>query len=41
MKFFDTGIAATVLARGDKLLAIDSDFDRLSSRITILKPSTE
>lgn len=38
MKFFDAGIAATVLARGDKLLVLDSDFDRLSDRITLLKP---
>jgi predicted nucleic acid-binding protein len=39
MKFFDAGIAATVLARGDKLLALDSDFDRLKDRIQILRPS--
>jgi predicted nucleic acid-binding protein len=38
MKFFDAGIAATVLARGDKLLVLDADFDRLSNRITLLKP---
>jgi predicted nucleic acid-binding protein len=38
MKFFDAGIAATVLARGDKLLVIDADFDRLSTRIKLLKP---
>jgi predicted nucleic acid-binding protein len=38
MKFFDAGIAATVLARGDKLLVLDSDFDRLRDRITLLKP---
>jgi predicted nucleic acid-binding protein len=38
MKFFDAGIAATVLVRGDKLLVIDADFDRLSNRITLLKP---
>ena len=37
MKFFDAGIAATVLARGDKLLVMDSDFDRLSARIILLK----
>jgi len=37
--FFDAGIAATVLARGDKLLALDSDFDRLKDRIQILRPS--
>jgi predicted nucleic acid-binding protein len=38
MKFFDAGVAATVLARGDKLLVLDADFDRLSRRITLLKP---
>jgi predicted nucleic acid-binding protein len=38
MKFFDAGIAATVFARGDKLLAMDSDFDRLKDRIRLLKP---
>ena len=37
MKFFDAAIAATVLARGDKLLTADSDFDRLTDRITLLK----
>ena len=38
MGFFDTAIAATALARGDKLLVVDSDFDRLANRITLLKP---
>jgi hypothetical protein len=38
MKWFDAGIAVTVLARGDKLLVLDADFDRLSNRITLLKP---
>jgi predicted nucleic acid-binding protein len=38
MKFFDAAIAATVIARGDKLLALDSDFDRLGNRITLLRP---
>jgi predicted nucleic acid-binding protein len=37
MKFFDAGIAASVLARVDKLLTADSDFDRLGSRIILLK----
>jgi predicted nucleic acid-binding protein len=37
MKFFDAAIAASVLARGDKLLTADADFDRLSGRITLLK----
>ena len=39
MKFFDAGIAATVLARGDKLLSLDSDFDRLKDRIQLLRPN--
>jgi predicted nucleic acid-binding protein len=38
MKFFDAAIAATVLARGDKLLVMDADFDRRSHRIILLKP---
>ncbi len=38
MKFFDAAIAATVLARGDKLLVVDSDFDRLKDRIQLLRP---
>jgi predicted nucleic acid-binding protein len=38
MKFFDAAIAATVLARGDKLLALDADFDRLKDRIQLLRP---
>jgi predicted nucleic acid-binding protein len=38
MKFFDAAIAATVLARGDKLLVIDADFDRLRNRIELLRP---
>lgn len=41
MKFFDAGIAATVLARGDKLLVIDEDFDRLKDQITLLRPKSE
>jgi predicted nucleic acid-binding protein len=41
MKFFDAGIAATVLARGDKLLVLDGDFDRLKDRIKILRPSED
>ena len=39
MKFFDAGIAATVLARGDKLLVLDGDFDRLKDRIILLRPT--
>jgi predicted nucleic acid-binding protein len=38
MKFFDAAIAAAVLARGDKLLVLDSDFDRLKGRIQLLRP---
>jgi len=38
MKFFDAAIAATVLARGDKLLVLDGDFDRLKDRIKLLTP---
>jgi len=37
MKFFDAAIAATVLARGDKLLACDADYDRLAERMVLLK----
>lgn len=39
MKFFDAGIAATVLARGDALLVVDEDFDRLKDRIRLLRPN--
>jgi len=38
MKFFDAAIAATVIARGDSLLAFDGDYDRLKDRIELLKP---
>ena len=38
MKLYDAAIAATVLARGDDLLALDGDFDRLADRLKILKP---
>ena len=38
MKFFDAAVAATALARGDKLLALDADFDRLKDRIELLGP---
>jgi predicted nucleic acid-binding protein len=38
MMFFDAAIAASVLARGDKLLVLDSDFDRLRDRIQLLRP---
>jgi predicted nucleic acid-binding protein len=33
MKFFDAAIAATALARGEKLLVLDADFDRLEDQI--------
>jgi predicted nucleic acid-binding protein len=39
MKFFDAAIAATALARGDKLLVLDNDFDRLKDRLELLRPS--
>jgi len=38
MKFFDAAIAATAIARGDKLLALDADYDRLKGRIHLLRP---
>jgi predicted nucleic acid-binding protein len=38
MKLYDAAIAAGVIARGDSLLAMDTDFDRLSDRLTIIKP---
>ena len=38
MKLYDAAIAATVIARGDDLLTLDADFDRLADRIKILKP---
>ena len=37
MKFFDAAIAASVMARGDKLLTADGDFDRLGKSIDLLK----
>ena len=38
MKFYDAAIAATVIARRDSLLALDGVYDRLSARMTLLKP---
>lgn len=38
LKFFDAAIAATAISRGDKLLVLDSDFDRLKDRIQLLRP---
>jgi predicted nucleic acid-binding protein len=37
MKFYDAAIAATALARGDQLLTLDGDFDRLSDKLQLLK----
>ena len=39
MKFFDAAIAASVMARGDKLLTADTDFDRLEDQMILLKIS--
>lgn len=36
MKWFDAGIAAGVIARSDKLMTCDSDYDRLSDQITLI-----
>ena len=36
MKLYDAAIAATVLARNDELLAIDSDYDRLKDRLKLV-----
>ncbi|MEI8312644.1 MAG: PIN domain-containing protein [Verrucomicrobiota bacterium] len=38
MGFFDAAIAATAMARGDALLCLDDDFDRLKEKIDLLKP---
>jgi predicted nucleic acid-binding protein len=38
MGFFDAAIAATAIARGDSLLALDNDFDRLKKELTLIKP---
>ena len=38
MGFFDAAIAATALARGDALMAFDTDFDRLKDRLRLIKP---
>ena len=37
MKFFDAAIAATAMARGDKLLTADHDYERLSKKLNIIK----
>ena len=41
MKFYDAAIAATALARGDALLTVDEDYDRLKDRIKLLRPSKD
>jgi len=41
MKFVDAAIAATVLARGDKLLVLDADFDRLKHRTRLIRPGSQ
>jgi hypothetical protein len=38
MEVFDAAIAAVALARNDKLLVLDDDFDRLKDRIELLRP---
>ena len=37
MGFFDAAIAATAMARGDSLLALDADFDRLSRQLHLIR----
>jgi predicted nucleic acid-binding protein len=37
MKLYDAAIAASVLARGDSLLAIDNDFDRVQG-LKVIRP---
>ena len=37
LKLYDAAIAAMVIARGDSLLALDSDFDRLAGRLKLIK----
>jgi hypothetical protein len=32
------GLAAVAIARGDKMLVLDNDLDRLKGRIPILRP---
>ena len=34
----DAAIAATAIARGDSLLAMDADFDRLKKRLNLIQP---
>jgi len=37
MGFFDAAIAATAMARGDSLLALDADFDRLNRQLHLIR----
>ena len=37
MKLYDAAIAATAMARGDSLLTVDGDFDRLAGRLKLIK----
>jgi predicted nucleic acid-binding protein len=37
MGFFDAAIAATAMARGDSLLALDADFDRLDRQLNLIR----
>lgn len=34
---FDAAIAATAIARGDSLLALDTDFDQLAAQLNLIK----
>lgn len=38
MKWFAAAIAAGALARADKVLTFDGDYDRLADKLTILRP---
>ncbi len=38
MKWFDAAIAAGALARADKVLTLDGDYDRLADTLVILRP---
>ena len=37
MGFFDAAIAATAMARGDSLLALDADFDGLDRQLHLIR----
>ena len=36
MKWFDAAIAAQAIASGDKILSLDSDFDRVKDRVAVI-----